>query len=241
MDFFETYKHLNQVFDPNLADLFSDHAEVTGTIYGEGIEVQKKIKAFKFKKDMVEAMQFAKAASSTDRYTDVQITPLVDGYKIKANRYSFDQCYLDKEFSLELQSQPDKSLKIIRANGSSIEISACKQSIKEDIPAKLQAIAAMQSKKLPIKVDREVEIEKVYADQMSLNYELRMINFDAAEIDQVQLNMNLEPMLLHNFCQNTAIKKDVENGASITQRLYSRDNKQIFSTRFDKKSCAGSE
>ncbi len=238
MDFFEKFQHLNKVYDPAIRDLYSDDAVVSVISYGKGIEVLTKIQASKFKPQLDESMKYAKALSSSDRYSNIRISPIAQGYKIEAHRYSFDKCYEDKAFSLELRKNTDNSLQIVKQYESTVEISACTESLKQDVPAKLQAAAAFQSKELPMKISREIQLEKIYAEGMSLTYQLRMFDYNAVEIDQLKLNMYIEPMIIDHVCKHPSMIEELKQGVIINQKVYSKDNQLLVNVKIDQEKCS---
>ena len=237
MDFFEKFQHLNKVYDPAIRDLYSDDAVVSVISYGKGIEVLTKIQASKFKPQLDESMKYAKALSSSDRYSNIRISPIAQGYKIEAHRYSFDKCYEDKAFSLELRKNTDNSLQIVKQHESTVEVSACTESLKQDVPAKLQAAAALQSKELPMKINREIQMEKVYAEGMNLIYELRVFDYNADEIDQLKMNMYFEPMITENLCKNPTLAEELKSGINILQKVYSKDNRLLMNLKVNQETC----
>lgn len=238
MDFFEKFQHLNKVYDPAIKDLYSDDAVVSVISYGKGIEVLTKIQASKFKPQFDESMKYAKALSSSDRYSNIRISPVTQGYKIEAHRYSFDKCYEDKAFSLELRKNTDNSLQIVKQYESTVEVSACTESLKQDVPAKLQAAAALQSKELPMKINREFLLEKVYAEGMSLTYQFRVFDYNAAEMDQLKLNMYIEPMMIDHVCSTSSLVGELKNGVIINQKVYSKDDQLLVSIKIDQEKCS---
>ncbi len=238
MDFFEKFQHLNKVYDPAIRDLYSDDAVVSVISYGKGIEVLTKIQASKFKPQLDESMKYAKALSSSDRYSNIRISPIAQGYKIEAHRYSFDKCYEDKAFSLELRKNTDNSLQIVKQYESTVEVSACTESLKQDVPAKLQAAAAFQSKELPMKISREIQLEKIYAEGMSLTYQLRMFDYNAVEIDQLKLNMYIEPMIIDHVCKHPSMIEELKQGVIINQKVYSKDNQLLVNVKIDQEKCS---
>ena len=238
MDFFENFQHLNKVYDPAIIDLYSDDAVVSVISYGKGIEVLTKIQASKFKPQLDESMKYAKALSSSDRYSNIRISPIAQGYKIEAHRYSFDKCYEDKAFSLELRKNTDNSLQIVKQYESTVEVSACTESLKQDVPAKLQAAAAFQSKELPMKISREIQLEKIYAEGMSLTYQLRMFDYNAVEIDQLKLNMYIEPMIIDHVCKHPSMIEELKQGVIINQKVYSKDNQLLVNVKIDQEKCS---
>ncbi len=181
---------------------------------------------------------FLTKLSSSDRYSNIRISPIAQGYKIEAHRYSFDKCYEDKAFSLELRKNTDNSLQIVKQYESTVEISACTESLKQDVPAKLQAAAAFQSKELPMKISREIQLEKIYAEGMSLTYQLRMFDYNAVEIDQLKLNMYIEPMIIDHVCKHPSMIEELKQGVIINQKVYSKDNQLLVNVKIDQEKCS---
>lgn len=241
LDFFNQYQLLEQRYDPKLADLISDDAWLVVTTYDEDSEFINKTKASKFKKVMVEAMQFAKASFSTDKYSNVRIKDLGNQqYLISADRYSIERCYLDKEFTLTVKKKDKTDYTITHLTTSKQADSKCTTSINEDLPAKIQAIASMQSRDLPQQIFRGLEIEKIYAEGLNLNYQARLVYANRDELDPLKIQMELEPLFTNNACSNKDIKKELEKGMTLTQTILSKDNQQVFYAKLDKNSCHSS-
>lgn len=240
LDFFNNYQVLNQKYDPKLADYFSDDAWVIVTTYGDESESIEKTKGSKVKKIMADAMKYAKASFSTDKYSNVRVKDLgSQQYLITADRFSIEKCYLDKEFSITVKRKNDQNFIITQQTGSNINPSKCTASLKEDLPAKLQAIASMQNQNLPRQIFRGLDLVKVYADGLVMNYQAKMTYTSKNEIDVLKMQMELEPMFIQNACENPELKKELDNGMIVQQTILSNDNQQVLTVKIDKNSCHG--
>jgi hypothetical protein len=93
-DFFSRYTTLEQRFDPELAELYSDKANIKVTrVYSTGVVRQLLVPGELYKLAIRQSMAAAKETNDFNRYTDVQYTAEADKVRITATRYSQWQDY----------------------------------------------------------------------------------------------------------------------------------------------------
>lgn len=65
-----------------------------------------------WKQLIVKVMPLAKTKNDMSTFSDINITEIKDGFKIKANRYSVRKCYTDTGYYMVVKPISDGSLKI---------------------------------------------------------------------------------------------------------------------------------
>lgn len=219
-NFFEEYQKLQNDYDPKIKDLFLDQAKVSTTSYGDETETLYKISGKKLKTRLDDTVKYAQAMSNYDRYSNIQIKQLNNtDYKITADRYSLDTCYTDTLFNMTIQKQANQQFKILELHDSTIEVPKCTESLKQDIPAKLQIMATAANKELPRQLDRITTLERVSSEKNMLTYHYRLDDVAVENIDD-KIIMMFEDYLTLSNCTTPTIRHEIDLGAEL-QHLFS--------------------
>lgn len=112
-ELFKQYVALGDNFDIKVAELYSDDAKISAyRKYPHGLERVMELSGKQWKTLLVKVMPGAKAANDISTYTEVEISSIIGGYKIKANRYSERKCYLDKGYYMLVKPDKNGNLRI---------------------------------------------------------------------------------------------------------------------------------
>ena len=88
-EFFNRYVELGNKFDPALAELYSDSADIQNVRYYQGGKTRTlKLAAPEYKKMVAAMMPAAKARNDIDTFSKTTYTVLGDGVKIQSLRHS---------------------------------------------------------------------------------------------------------------------------------------------------------
>ncbi len=103
-DFFQKYIQLGLAFDPAVADLYSDEAQVYMTrVYPNGQKRTMSLDGKKWKALIAGAMPMAKTQNDKSTFSKVTYSKIENGFKIKANRYSERKCYMDTGYYMVIK------------------------------------------------------------------------------------------------------------------------------------------
>jgi hypothetical protein len=113
-DFFDRYITLSDQFNPSLAELYSDSAKIHAyRKYPHGLERSMEFTGLQWKMLIDKLMPLAKARNDHSEFSNIEITPLVRKYKIKADRYSTVKCYTDKGYYLLIEPKKNGEFETI--------------------------------------------------------------------------------------------------------------------------------
>ncbi len=111
---FDKYVQLSDNFDPSLAELYFDEAEIHAyRKYPYGTERAMELKGAQWKQLLTRAMPLAKAQNDKSIFSEVAISNYGNGFKIKANRYSNRKCYTDTGYYMVVAPNDVGKLQII--------------------------------------------------------------------------------------------------------------------------------
>lgn len=114
-EFFSRYMHLGNTFDPTVADLYDDDAQILAyRVYPHGLERNMELTGAQWKGLVKKVMPLAKEKNDKSTFSNVVITKIEDGFKIKADRYSVSKCYTDSGYYMVLKLNQDGSLVIVK-------------------------------------------------------------------------------------------------------------------------------
>lgn len=113
--FFKEYIRLVDAFDPALADLYNDGAQVLGyRVYPHGLERNMEFTGVQWKELLKRAMPLAKVQNDKSTFSNVKISESDGGFKIKADRYSVRKCYTDTGYYIIVKSDKNGQLAIFK-------------------------------------------------------------------------------------------------------------------------------
>lgn len=113
LELFDSYIQLGESFDPDVANLYSDDALVHAyRVYPHGLERNMELTGAQWKELMSRVMPIAKAQNDKSTFSNIAVTEIEGGYKIKADRYSVRKCYTDTGYYMIVKPTENGSLKI---------------------------------------------------------------------------------------------------------------------------------
>jgi len=113
LEFFEEYVRLGESFDPQVVHLYSDQALIHAyRVYPHGLERNMQLSGIEWKQLVTRVMSLAKAKNDKSTFSNVAVTEISEGYKIKADRYSVRKCYTDTGYYMIIKASESGMLKI---------------------------------------------------------------------------------------------------------------------------------
>lgn len=113
LEFFKSYVQLGESFDSDLANLYSEDALIhTYRVYPHGLERNMELTGAQWKALISRVMPIAKAQNDKSTFSDIAVTEIDGGYKIKADRYSVRKCYTDTGYYMIVKPTKNGSLTI---------------------------------------------------------------------------------------------------------------------------------
>ncbi len=110
---FDRYVQLGGEFDPAVAELYADQALVHAyRVYPHGLERNMALTGIQWKQLLAQVMPLARAQNDKSTFSDIEITNIPGGYRIKADRYSVRKCYTDTGYYMVLKPVTGGGLKI---------------------------------------------------------------------------------------------------------------------------------
>lgn len=95
-ELFDEYVKLGEEFDVKLLELYSDDAKIhMYRVYPHGLERAMEFTGTEWKDFIIKVMPLSKAKNDASTYSNIVVTEIDSGYKIKADRYSELKCYTD--------------------------------------------------------------------------------------------------------------------------------------------------
>ena len=114
-EFFSKYIHLGDTFDPAVADLYDDGAQVLAyRVYPHGLERSMELTGIQWKGLVKKVMPLAKSKNDKSRFSNIVITKTENGFKIKADRYSVSKCYTDSGYYMVIKPSEEGNLVIVK-------------------------------------------------------------------------------------------------------------------------------
>jgi len=112
-ELFSEYVALGEAFDIKLLEFYSDDAKISFyRVYPHGLERAMEFTAVEWKDLIVKMMPISKAKNDISTYSNIVITELDSGYKIKADRYPERKCYTDTGYYMILKFATNGQLMI---------------------------------------------------------------------------------------------------------------------------------
>lgn len=101
--FFDKFTALGQAFDPAMAELYADAAQIHSVRrYQHGLERDLKMAGDEWKALLREVLPLARKLGDKNNFSNVLITETETGFTVAAHRYSVRQCYIDENYYLKL-------------------------------------------------------------------------------------------------------------------------------------------
>jgi hypothetical protein len=112
-ELFERYEQLAKSFDSSIGSLYFDDAKVHAyRVYPHGLERTMEFTGAEWKEFILKVMPMAKSQNDISTYSNIVITEVESGYKIKADRYSERKCYTDNGYYMIVKSDVNGELLI---------------------------------------------------------------------------------------------------------------------------------
>jgi len=106
---------LGDQFDPAVAELYEDEAEILGAVVSlDGFKKRFAYEGWQWKKSIKKVMPRAKAENFKSTYSNITVTKLKTTYQIKADRYSVKKCYTDNEYYMIIKPKNDGGFGIVK-------------------------------------------------------------------------------------------------------------------------------
>ncbi|MFU2508950.1 hypothetical protein [Pseudoalteromonas sp. ASV78] len=125
-NFFQNYTRLGDNFDLMVAELYNDSAKIHAyRVYPHGLERNMEFTGAQWKQFIQKVMPLAKLQNDKSTFSDIKISEVEGGYKVKANRYSERKCYMDTGYYMILQRQVNGNLAIFEEYMETKPLSNC--------------------------------------------------------------------------------------------------------------------
>lgn len=239
IEFFERYQALGDSFDVEVAELYSDEANIIAIRkMPDGIEQTMKVEGKKWKKMISDSMELGKQRGDRSEFSNVKVSVNENRAKVTANRYATVKCFNDSRYYMIIEKGGNKKFQIVEEFMESPLQSSCTNKPSNDISLVLQTSVKMINKQLPIMVDSDTKLEKTSSEGNTLIYHYVLVNYLSTELDPLALEQNLRPMVTQQTCTMPNLKPVVDQGGSISYRYTGKDQKQIIAIDIDKSSCS---
>lgn len=114
-DLFSEYIRLGDAFDPAVVDLYDDSAQILAyRVYPHGLERNMELTGAQWKELVRKVMPMAKAKNDRSTFSNLAITEIEGGFKIKADRYSVRKCYTDTGYYMVVKPAKNGKLAIFK-------------------------------------------------------------------------------------------------------------------------------
>lgn len=125
-EFFKNYMKLGENFDSKVAELYDDSAKIHAyRVYPHGLERSMEFTGAQWKQLVQKAMPLAKAKNDKSTFSEISISTVENGYRIKANRYSERKCYIDTGYYMILKRENSGELAIYEEYMETKPLSNC--------------------------------------------------------------------------------------------------------------------
>jgi hypothetical protein len=236
--FFTRYETLGNQFDVAVAELYSDDAKVTGIrLMPDGSEKTLTFDGKKWKQLVVDLMSMARERSDSSQFSNILVSEEADSAKITATRYSTIKCHEDKDYYMVVKKNAEGKIQIIEEQTKAPQQSKCENASKDDLSITLKAIVTMLGKQLPVMLDADTKLEKIWSEGNMLMYEYELVNHASTEIDSAGFEAVLKPTLLKQTCTTTSMKSILDQGGSISYRYNGKDKMTVAEISLNKDSC----
>lgn len=112
--FVARYLALNDAFDPSVADLYSDNAQIRALRrHPNGSERSIEMRGTGWKQLIRQTMPLAKARNDRGTLEKLRFEKVEEGLKIRADRYSFMRCYWDRNYFMVIVRENDKVIRVV--------------------------------------------------------------------------------------------------------------------------------
>lgn len=124
--FFGQYVSLGDNFDSSVANLYADFAKIHAyRKYPHGLERNLEMTGSQWKALLLRVMPLAKAKNDKSEFSNIAISKIKEGYKIKADRYSVSKCYTDTGYYMVVQPRAVGGLEIVEEYMETEPLSNC--------------------------------------------------------------------------------------------------------------------
>lgn len=125
--FFENYTQLLENMDHKIVNLYSQSSKMLVNLkFANGKKRSMTIDGKQWKKQLPGILDQAKSKNDKSLFSDVSVTEISGGFKIKANRYSTLKCFTDTGYYMLLSQKKDGSFEIIEEYIEAEPESTCK-------------------------------------------------------------------------------------------------------------------
>jgi hypothetical protein len=113
--FFDNYTSLGNAFDPSVTELYDDSAQILSyRVYPHGLERNMELSGVQWKELIKRVMPMAEAQNDRSTYSNVVISEIEGGFKVKADRYAEKKCYTDTGYYMIIKPDKDGKLAIFK-------------------------------------------------------------------------------------------------------------------------------
>lgn len=124
--FFSSYIALQDAYDPSFSDWFADDAVVA--LFSrdkDGILLQSALTGRKAREFTYQLAPIARRAGLRDIFTNINIAIAGKRARIDADRQSKGGCYIDREWFMVIEAQPDRTYRIVELQETSDTDALC--------------------------------------------------------------------------------------------------------------------
>lgn len=238
LDFFKRYESLSNAFDPTVADMYSDDANLhTLRKLPDGTEQTFKMDGAKWKELVKDTMEISQKRGDKNEFSDITVTLDGDVAKIKATRYSIIKCFTDNQYYMRVKKQSDGVLRIIEEFAETTLKSSCKTVKEEDLELFLKGVVKVANKQFPVMVDAETRVERVSAEGNTMTYHYTLVNYTAKELDAEMFKQNMTPNILKQICANPSLSTILDRGGVIVFQYNGKDQKSVSTISIKESDC----
>lgn len=189
-EFFDRYVELGKNFDTDLVALYSDDAKISTLRDGRD---SLEFTGAEWKALVGKLMPLAERRGDVSTYTDVQVEPHGEGYRITALRASALKCTDNHDHYMDVERQGGRWV-IVEEYMETVSLSQCEPS--EELAETLSNISDMIRPHLPMDLDTDTRLESVEVEGTALVYRQRVHTLAASVNDWGQIDL----MLISSAC-----------------------------------------
>lgn len=236
LEFFNRYKALSDNFDTEIADLYSDTAKIsTYRVYPHGLERSMELNGKQWKSLLTKVMPIAKAKNDKSTFSNIKITKLEKGFRLKADRYSTVKCYTDTGYHIVIEPF-GRTFLIVEEYLETQPQSNC---VSEDnnLGQLLENSKVQLMGHLPMMVDEETRLDSVSVDSDTFSYIFTLVSVSPDEFTPAGLIEILRPVNVNSSCKMPSLKPLIDAGAALTYTYKDKNGQKITTMTITKKDC----
>ena len=239
---FWKYSTLSDAFDPSVADLYADSAEIhTLRIEHDGSQRALSLTGIQWKQLIPKIMPTAREADDRNEFSDVDIRPDGDGFKITATRYSVLKCYADDQFYLVLAPNASGELKIVEEYSVTYADSQCPDTGTSVGAELIEKTITALSGMLPLAVDEETRLDEVSSPEAGVfMYVFTLVHIVSADMGNGELGSlraNLMDLTRQQVCTGPNMQPFRSAGVTVGYRYLDKAGLEIVTTWIAPQEC----